>query len=179
MPPTLITSDKAEIRAFRDEHQDIILKPLFGNGGAGVFHVDPEDDNPNALLEMFTQLYREPIVVQRYLPEIRDGDKRIILIDGRAVGAVKRVPKAERRAPTCMSALVRKKPPCQRAIARSRGDRPGAEQTRVVVRRHRRDRRLPHRDQRHLTHRHSGNRPLRQCFAGGATLGCFRGALAV
>ena len=119
MPPTLITSDKAEIRAFRDEHQDIILKPLFGNGGAGVFHVDPEDDNPNALLEMFTQLYREPIVVQRYLPEIRDGDKRIILIDGRAVGAVKRVPKAERRAPTCMSALGRKKPPCQRAIARS------------------------------------------------------------
>ena len=94
MPPTLITSDRAEIRAFRDEHEDIILKPLFGNGGAGVFHVDPDDDNLNALLEMFTQVYREPIVVQRYLPEIRDGDKRIILIDGRAVGAVKRVPKA-------------------------------------------------------------------------------------
>ena len=94
MPPTLITSDRAAIREFREEHEDIILKPLFGNGGAGVFHVDPEDDNLNALLEMFTQLYREPIVVQRYLPEIRGGDKRIILIDGRAAGAVKRVPKA-------------------------------------------------------------------------------------
>jgi glutathione synthase len=94
MPPTLITSDRAEIRAFREEHEDIILKPLFGNGGAGVFHVDPHDDNLNALLEVFTQLYREPIVVQRYLPEIRDGDKRIILIDGQAAGAVRRVPKA-------------------------------------------------------------------------------------
>jgi glutathione synthase len=92
MPPTLITSDREAIRAFREEHEDIILKPLFGNGGAGVFHVDPEDDNLNALLEIFTQLYREPIVVQRYLPEIREGDKRIILIDGRAAGAVKRVP---------------------------------------------------------------------------------------
>jgi glutathione synthase len=94
MPPTLITSDRAEIRAFREEHEDIILKPLFGNGGAGVFHVDPQDDNLNALLEVFTQLYREPIVVQRYLPEIREGDKRIILIDGQAAGAVRRVPKS-------------------------------------------------------------------------------------
>ncbi|MBL8666374.1 MAG: glutathione synthase [Rhodospirillales bacterium] len=93
MPPTLITSDRAAIRAFREEHEDIILKPLFGNGGAGVFHVDSDDDNLNALLEMFTQFYREPIVVQRYLPEIREGDKRIILIDGRAAGAVARVPK--------------------------------------------------------------------------------------
>ncbi len=93
MPPTLITSDRAAIRAFREEHEDIILKPLFGNGGAGVFHVDPADDNLNALLEMFTQFYREPIVVQRYLPEIREGDKRIILIDGRAAGVVKRIPK--------------------------------------------------------------------------------------
>lgn len=94
MPPTLITSDRTAIRAFREEHEDIILKPLFGNGGSGVFHVDPDDDNLNALLEMFTQFYREPIVVQRYLPEIREGDKRIILIDGRAAGAVARVPQA-------------------------------------------------------------------------------------
>jgi glutathione synthase len=94
MPPTLITADQEEIRAFREEHRDIIVKPLFGNGGAGVFHVDPEDDNLNALLEMFTQLYREPIVVQRYLPEVRQGDKRIILVDGRAAGAVRRVPMA-------------------------------------------------------------------------------------
>jgi glutathione synthase len=92
MPPTLITSDRAAIRTFREEHEDIILKPLFGNGGAGVFHVDPDDDNLNALLEMFTRFYREPIVVQRYLPEIREGDKRIILIDGEALGAINRVP---------------------------------------------------------------------------------------
>jgi glutathione synthase len=94
MPPTLITTDRTHINAFRDEHKDIIIKPLYGNGGAGVFHVDPEDDNLNALLEMFTQLFREPIVVQAYLPEVREGDKRIILVDGRAAGVIKRIPAA-------------------------------------------------------------------------------------
>ncbi len=94
IPPTLITSDRAEIDAFRAEHKDIIVKPLFGNGGAGVFHVTPADENLNALLELFTQFYREPVVVQRYLPQVRAGDKRIILVDGVAVGAVNRVPKA-------------------------------------------------------------------------------------
>jgi glutathione synthase len=99
MPPTLISSDRAEILSFREEHGDIILKPLFGNGGAGVFRVSPEDENLNALLEMFTLLYREPLIVQRYLPEVRDGDKRIILVDGEPVGAVLRVPpKGEARA---------------------------------------------------------------------------------
>ncbi len=92
MPPTLITSDRRRIEAFRRQHGDIIVKPLFGNGGAGVFHVGPGDENLNALLELFTQLYREPVVVQKYLPEVRDGDKRIILIEGEAVGAVNRVP---------------------------------------------------------------------------------------
>jgi len=94
MPPTLITADRDEILAFRREHREIILKPLFGNGGAGVFHLLPEDDNLNALLELFTQLYREPIIVQRYLPEVRQGDKRIILIEGEPLGAVLRVPPA-------------------------------------------------------------------------------------
>ena len=92
MPPTLVSSDRDEIIAFRKEHGDIILKPLFGNGGAGVFHLRPEDDNLNALLEMFTTFYREPIMVQRYLPAVRQGDKRIILVDGEAVGGVLRVP---------------------------------------------------------------------------------------
>jgi glutathione synthase len=92
MPPTLITSDRAEILAFRKEHRDIIVKPLFGNGGAGVFHITEADENLNALLEMFTQLYREPVIVQRYIPEVRQGDKRIILIDGTPVGAVTRLP---------------------------------------------------------------------------------------
>ena len=94
MPPTLITSDKAEILDFRAEHKDIIVKPLYGNGGAGVFHVTPDDENLGSLLEMFTQLYREPVIVQRYLPEVRQGDKRIILIDGEPVGAINRVPQA-------------------------------------------------------------------------------------
>jgi glutathione synthase len=92
MPPTLITSDPAEIRSFRAEHKDIILKPLYGNGGAGVFRVKPDDENLGALLEMFTQFYREPIMVQRYLPEVRKGDKRIILADGEFAGAINRVP---------------------------------------------------------------------------------------
>ncbi len=92
MPPTVITSSRAEIDAFRREHGDIIMKPLFGNGGSGVFHIRPDDDNINALLEMFTARSREPIIVQRYLPEIRKGDKRIVLIDGVAAGGVTRVP---------------------------------------------------------------------------------------
>ncbi|MSO64344.1 MAG: glutathione synthase [Alphaproteobacteria bacterium] len=94
MPPTLISSDFTQIRAFRDEHKDIIVKPLFGNGGAGVFHIRPDDENLNALLEMFTQIFREPVIVQRYVPQVREGDKRIILVDGVAVGAVNRVPAA-------------------------------------------------------------------------------------
>jgi glutathione synthase len=92
MPPTLITSSREEINAFRAEHKDIIVKPLYGNGGAGVFHIRPDDENLNSLLEMFDDLYREPIIAQRYLPEVRLGDKRIILVDGEAVGAINRVP---------------------------------------------------------------------------------------
>jgi glutathione synthase len=92
MPPTLITSDREEIRRFRAEHRDLILKPLYGNGGAGVFRVKEEDENLGALLEMFTQLYREPVIVQRYVPEVRKGDKRIILVDGVFAGAINRVP---------------------------------------------------------------------------------------
>ena len=94
MPPTLITSDRWEIDSFRAEHKDIILKPLYGNGGAGVFRVKPDDENLGALLEMFTLFYREPVIVQRYVPEVRKGDKRIILVDGEFAGAINRVPAA-------------------------------------------------------------------------------------
>ncbi len=94
MPPTLISADREEIKSFRAEHSDIVLKPLFGNGGAGVFRVKKDDENFNALLDMFTQFYREPIMVQRYIPEVRKGDKRIILVDGEAVGGFNRVPAA-------------------------------------------------------------------------------------
>ena len=92
MPPTLITSDESEIRAFRAEHQDIILKPLYGNGGAGVFRLGEGDQNFSSLLELFTQTFREPFIAQKYLPDVRKGDKRIILVDGVFAGAINRVP---------------------------------------------------------------------------------------
>ncbi|HEY7978266.1 MAG TPA: glutathione synthase [Rhizomicrobium sp.] len=92
MPPTLITSDRMEIDAFRAEHKDIILKPLYGNGGAGVFRVKADDENLGSMLEMFTAFYREPVIIQRYVPEVRKGDKRIILVDGEFAGAINRVP---------------------------------------------------------------------------------------
>ena len=94
MPPTLITADVEDIKAFRRDHKDIIVKPLYGNGGAGVFHIKPDDTNLGSLLEMFTTTWREPVIVQRYVPEVRQGDKRIILVDGKAVGAINRVPAA-------------------------------------------------------------------------------------
>jgi len=94
MPPTLLTRDRDAIRAFWKEHGDIILKPLFGNGGAGVFRLRPGDENLTALLEIYESIQREPVMVQHYLPEIRQGDKRIILVEGEAMGAVLRVPAA-------------------------------------------------------------------------------------
>jgi glutathione synthase len=92
MPPTLITANADEIQAFRAEHKDIIVKPLFGNGGAGVFHIKPDDENLSSLIEMFTEQSREPIIAQGYLPAVRLGDKRVILVDGEAVGGINRVP---------------------------------------------------------------------------------------
>ena len=92
MPPTLISRDPARLAAFREEHGDIILKPLYGNGGAGVFRLAHGDENFASLMEMFTQAFREPFIAQRYLPDVRKGDKRIILVEGEPVGAINRVP---------------------------------------------------------------------------------------
>jgi glutathione synthase len=92
MPPTLITYDLDEIKAFRAEHGDVIVKPIYGNGGAGVFHLRRDDKNLASLVELFRTYLNEPLMVQRYLPEIRQGDKRIILVDGKPRGAVNRVP---------------------------------------------------------------------------------------
>lgn len=92
MPETLITKDLQEVLKFRREFGDIIIKPLYGNGGAGVFHLTSDDRNLTSLLEMFEQMYREPFIAQRYLNDVRSGDKRIILIDGEPVGAINRVP---------------------------------------------------------------------------------------
>ena len=95
MPPTLITNELEEIKAFRREHRDIIVKPIYGNGGAGVFHLKPGDTNLGSLVELFHTFLNEPLMVQRYVPEIRRGDKRIILVDGKPAGALNRIPAAE------------------------------------------------------------------------------------
>lgn len=92
MPPTLISRDRAAIEAFRKEHGDVVMKPLYGNGGAAVFKVGAKDPNFGSLFDLFSVTFREPWVIQRFLPKVSDGDKRIILVDGVAAGAVNRVP---------------------------------------------------------------------------------------
>jgi glutathione synthase len=92
MPATLITRDKAEIEAFRRQHGDIVMKPLYGNGGAAVFKVATRDPNFGSLYDLFAVTFKEPWVVQAFLPKVSQGDKRIILIDGVFAGAVNRVP---------------------------------------------------------------------------------------
>jgi glutathione synthase len=91
-PPTTIARDLATLRAFKARHGDIILKPLYGNGGAGVFRLDPNDRNFNALYELFAGINREPLIAQKFLPDVVAGDKRIILVDGDPVGAINRIP---------------------------------------------------------------------------------------
>jgi glutathione synthase len=92
MPATLIARDKEMIQDFRKQHGAVVMKPLYGNGGAGVFKVSADDPNFGSLFDMFTAVSREPWVIQRFLPEVVDGDKRIILVDGVFAGAVNRVP---------------------------------------------------------------------------------------
>ena len=93
-PPTTIARDLSVLRDFKDRHGDIILKPLYGNGGAGVFRLPESDRNLNSLHELFTGMNREPLIAQKYLPDVAKGDKRIILVDGQPVGAINRVPAA-------------------------------------------------------------------------------------
>ena len=95
MPPTLISRDLDEINSFRDEHGAVVMKPLHGYGGAAVFRVLPQDMNFGSLFDMFSVTFREPWVIQRFLPEVKHGDKRIILVDGEFAGAVNRVPAAD------------------------------------------------------------------------------------
>ncbi len=162
MPETLVTADREAIVAFRKRHGDIVVKPLFGNGGAGVFLIRADDPNLNALLELFTERSREPLMVQRYVPEVRQGDKRIILVEGEPMGAINRVP-AEGEARSNMHVGGRPEPTTlHSARARDlRPHRPGAEGEGPHLRRHRRDRRLPHGDQRHLPHRAAGGGAFR------------------
>lgn len=92
MPPTLVTRQLDDVVAFRAEYKDIIIKPLYGNGGAAVFRIKPDDSNLSSLVEMFQTVFREPFMVQEYRPEVTLGDKRIILVDGEVAGAINRVP---------------------------------------------------------------------------------------
>jgi glutathione synthase len=91
-PPTTIARDLETLKAFKEEHGDIILKPLYGNGGAGVFRLGPDDKNMTSLHELFSGINREPLIAQKFLPDVSKGDKRVILIDGEPVGAINRVP---------------------------------------------------------------------------------------
>ena len=92
IPPTAIARDLTMLRAFREAHGEVVLKPLYGNGGAGVFRLHPEDGNLAALHELFSGINREPLIMQKFLPDVVAGDKRVILVDGEAVGAINRVP---------------------------------------------------------------------------------------
>ena len=161
MPPTLISRDLDEINSFRDEHGAVVMKPLHGHGGAAVFRVMPQDMNFGSLFDMFSVTFREPWVIQRFLPEVKHGDKRIILVDGEFAGAVNRVPAAGRSA--LQHGARRRRAGHRPFPARARDlrhARPGAARARTVVRRHRRDRRQPHRDQRDLADRHPRHRAL-------------------
>ena len=95
MPPTLITRDLTEIKAFRAEHGDIVMKPLYGHGGGAVFRLTKDDMNFGSLFDMFAVTFREPWVVQAFLPAVKDGDKRIVLVDGEFAGAINRIPAAD------------------------------------------------------------------------------------
>ncbi|MEM8700049.1 MAG: glutathione synthase [Pseudomonadota bacterium] len=92
IPPTMIARSLDQVRAFRSQHGDMIVKPLYGNGGAGVFRIKPEDSNLASLIEMFSGINREPLMMQKFLPDVSAGDKRVILVDGEPIGAINRVP---------------------------------------------------------------------------------------
>ncbi len=175
MPPTLITYDIDDIRAFRAEHGDIIVKPLYGNGGAGIFLVKRDDQNLSSLVETFRSFIDEPLMIQRYLPEIKAGDKRIILIDGEPAGAVNRVPpEHDVRANLHVGGRAEKSGADQARPRDLRGHRPGARGIRPALHRHRRHRWLPHRDQCHLADRAAGDQPFRRRVARAEDLGCHR-----
>ena len=151
MPPTLITRNRDAIEAFRAEHGDVVMKPLYGNGGAAVFKVSPRDPNFGSLFDLFSVTFREPWVVQRFLPAVVHGDKRIILVDGVPLGAVNRVPAQD----DIRSNMVRGGAASATDLTPARaGDlrrhRPRVAAAGPPVHGDRRHRRQPHRDQRHL-----------------------------
>jgi hypothetical protein len=176
-PPTLITSDAEAIDDFRARHGDMVLKPLYGGGGSGVVRLKaPDDPNLDALLELHAMIGREPVIAQKFIPAVSAGDKRILLVDGEPVGAINRIP-AEGQVRSNLASGGRAE--AVELTARDNGDlrdhRPGAEGPRPAVRRHRRDRRLSDRDQRHLAHRRPAAETLRRRRRAAALCGPDRG----
>jgi len=176
MPPTLITRDLTEIKAFRAEHNDIVMKPLYGKGGEAVFRIAREDLNFGSLYDLFTATFREQWVVQKFLPAVKHGDKRIILVDGEFAGAVNRVPAPDDLRSNMVRGGTPKGHRAHRARARDlRRDRAGTARARAHLRRHRCDRRLSDRDQRDLADRHPGDQESRRARCGRDDLGSDRG----
>ena len=176
MPPTLIARDRLAIEAFRAEHGEVVMKPLYGAGGAAVFKVGLKDPNFGSLFDLFSVTFREPWVIQKYLPAVAEGDKRIILVDGEAKGAVNRIPAADDIRSNMVRGGAAKETdltPREREICES--DRPGTQAARPVVCRHRRHRRVPDGNQRDLADRDSRGQDARRPGSGGRHLGRHRG----
>jgi glutathione synthase len=163
MPPTLISRDLDEINAFRDTHGAVVMKPLHGHGGAAVFRVMPQDMNFGSLFDMFSVTFKEPWVIQRFLPEVKHGDKRIILVDGEFAGAVNRVPAPDDLRSNMVRGGAAKATDLterEREICATLGPSLRARQ--------------PHRDQRHLADRHPRHRQARRPRCCREDLGCDR-----
>ncbi len=176
MPPTLISRDLDEINSFRDEHGAVVMKPLHGHGGAAVFRVMPQDMNFGSLFDMFSVTFREPWVIQRFLPEVKHGDKRIILVDGEFAGAVNRVPAPDDLRSNMVRGGAAQATELSAARARNlRHARPRAARARLAVRRHRRDRRQSHRDQRDVADGHPRDPAAQRAGCRGKDLGYHRG----
>ena len=172
MPKTLISRDPAAINAFRAEVGDMILKPLYGNGGAGVFHIKPDDRNMSSLLEMFAQMYREPFIAQEYLSRVRAGDKRIILIDGEPVGAINRVPaEHDSRSNMHVGGRAEHSELTEREHEICARIGPALKGARLHPGRHRHHRRPDDRNQRDLAHRPARDPQFRRSGRGRAVLG--------
>ena len=177
IPATAIARDLDALKAFKHAHGDIILKPLYGNGGAGVFRLDPNDRNLSSLHELFMSFSREPLIAQRFLPEVAKGDKRVILVDGEPVGAINRVPaQGETRSNMHVGGRPEKAELTERDREICAADRPDLARKRSGFRGDRRDRRLSDGDQRDLADRHPGARAVRRHQHRRRHLGGDRGA---
>ncbi len=177
MPPTVITRSLGVARKFLAEQGEIVVKPLHGNGGKAVFKVGRDGANLASLIELFNTAYREPHMLQAFLPGVAEGDKRIVLVDGEVVGAVNRIPgEGEIRSNLAVGGKAAKTELTAARAGDLRRARPRIEDARADLRRHRRDRRrMADRDQRHLPHRHRRHRPVQRHRHAGPHLGRDRG----